>query len=229
MGQRCVQLKQRQRGRTRDGLRVDRLQEVTRQGVAALGVAALELLAGDPGACGRQAGRYLARDDLALLVDPGDGQELGVLRHQGLGAAHELLGVHFLVRDIAGQPHQLLLPLEQAQAHALLGVLQVALDGFLFALDLFHTKVAKGRDDRGQEQHHGSQWRQHCKAVLPGWRLHSPPAPPPGERRERRLGGFRLGEGFAHGVKCRGGLACFPSAAPLPEKGALQCIQNFIM
>jgi hypothetical protein len=57
------------------------------------------------------------------------------LRHQRLGAAHEFLRVDFLVGDVAPDAHQLLLPLQQAQADLLLRVFDVALHRLLLALD----------------------------------------------------------------------------------------------
>ncbi len=72
------------------------------------------------------AGRRIAGLEAAAVVDPGDGLQFGELAHQGLGAAGEFDRVDLAVRGIARHTHQLLLPLQQPQPHALLGVFDVA-------------------------------------------------------------------------------------------------------
>jgi hypothetical protein len=73
------------------------------------------------------AGRRVAGLEAAAVVDPGDGLQLGELADQRLGAAGELDRVDLAVGGVARDAHQLLLPLQQAQAHALLRVFDVAL------------------------------------------------------------------------------------------------------
>ena len=122
-----------------------------------------------------------------------------------LGAAHEFFRVHLLVGDVAGDAHQLFLALQQAQPHALLGVLDVALDGFLLAVHLLQAQVPERRDDGGEEQQHRRQRRQHREAVLAHGRLAAPPAAPP-ERRERAVGVVQVGGGswvLHRACKCR--------------------------
>ena len=82
----------------------------------------------------------------------------------------ELFHIEFPVGDLAGDTHQLLLALQQAQAQSLLRVFDIPVDGFLFAVDLFDAQVAKGGHDGCQKQQNGCQWRQHGEAVLAlGW------------------------------------------------------------
>ena len=60
----------------------------------------------------------------------------------------------------------MLLALQQSQPQPLLRVFDIALDGFLFTVDFFQPQIAKGGNDGGQKQQHGSQRRQHRKAIL---------------------------------------------------------------
>ena len=50
-----------------------------------------------------------------------------------------------VVADVARNAHQLLLALQQAQAHALLGIFHVAVQRFLLAVYLLHAQVPEGR------------------------------------------------------------------------------------
>ncbi len=56
--------------------------------------------------------------------------------------------------ELARHPHQLLVVLDQAQAHLLLGDLGVAPDRLLLALELLVAQVPERRDDRRQEEQH---------------------------------------------------------------------------
>jgi len=72
--------------------------------------------------------------------------------------------------------HDLLLVLDQPQAHLLLGDLCVALDGLGLAFGLLVAQVPEGRNDRRQEQQHRGQRPQRHEAVLARRRLAPPPA-----------------------------------------------------
>ena len=102
---------------------------------------------------------------MAAHIHPANGQQLGILGHQGLGPAGELRGHHLAVGNVARQPHQLLLALQQAQAQALLGVFDVALERFLLAAHLLQTQIAEGREDDHHEQQHRQQGRHMQPAV----------------------------------------------------------------
>ena len=95
--------------------------------------------------------------------------------HDGLGPALKVVGIEFPVGHLTRDPHQLLLSLQQAQAQALLGVLDIAIDGFLFAVNFFQPQIAKGRHDCRQKQDDSRQWRQHGKSVLALRRQTLPP------------------------------------------------------
>ena len=73
----------------------------------------------------------------------------------------QLSGTDFL-RDAA----DLLLPLQEPQAQALLGVFDIALNGFLLAVHLFEPQVAQGGNDGRKKQHHSGQRGQHGDPVL---------------------------------------------------------------
>jgi hypothetical protein len=177
--QRHVQLQQARAVGARHRLRIDRLLQVARQAVHGFGFARAQHVALGAHVHAAQAGRGIRREHAAALVDPGEHQQLGVLRDHRLGAADELLGIHFAVRDVARDAHQLFLPLQQAQPHALLRVFDVALDRFLLAVHFLQPQVPEGGDDRRQEQQHRGERRQHGVAVLAGGSLAAPPVPPP--------------------------------------------------
>ena len=98
---------------------------------------------------------------------------------QRLRLGDELFGIHLFVRDIAAQPHQLLLAFEQAQAKALLGIFDILLDGLLLTVDFLNAQVTESRHHSGQKQRHRQQGAQRDESVLPGGRLFAPPVPPP--------------------------------------------------
>jgi hypothetical protein len=106
--------------------------------------------------------------DAPLVIDPGDGLELGILADQGFGPAHKLGVIHVLIGQVARNAHQLFLAFQQAQAHALLGVFHVALEGFVFALHLLGPQIPEGCHDGRHEQQHGRQGRQRRKPILAG-------------------------------------------------------------
>ena len=87
-----------------------------------------------------------------------------VLDHWGVFSP--FLEPHNRPRD--GPLARRLLALEQAQAHALLGILDIAFDGLGFPLLFLEAQVREGGDDGRQEKHHGDQWRQRRVAVLSG-------------------------------------------------------------
>lgn len=126
-----------------------------------------------------QRGSGMAGADAFFFIDPGDGLQFGVLADQGFGLAHKTCAIHFLVGQIARDAHQLFLALQQPQAHALLGVFHIALEGFVFAFDLFCPQIPESRYDGRHEQQHGSQRCQCSKTVLPGRREVAPPRTPP--------------------------------------------------
>ncbi len=76
----------------------------------------------------------------------------------------ELTDGHF-----ARNAHELFLALQQAQAQALLGVFNIALDSLLLAVNFFQSQVNKRGDDGGQKKEHGGKWCNHGKPVLPLW------------------------------------------------------------
>ena len=63
--------------------------------------------------------------------------QLGVLVDERFSLASEVIGIQLVVGQLAGHAHQLFLALQQAQAQLLLGVFDIAVDRFLFALQLF--------------------------------------------------------------------------------------------
>ncbi len=149
----------------------------------------------------------MAGPDTAVVVDPGDGLQFGVLADQPFRAGHEVRAFEILVGEVARDAHDLLLALQQAQAHALLRVLDVAAQRLLFALAFFGAQIPEGRHDRGEEHEHGSQRRQSRQAVLPGRRKAAPPGAPPAGRRgdHGRLPPGRRARGRAvHAGECRG-------------------------
>jgi hypothetical protein len=174
-----VQLQQARAVGAGHRLRIHRRLQVARQAVHDLRLARAQHLALDADLRDVEAGRGVAGRDAAALVDPGEHQHLGVLRDHRFGATHEFLRVHLLVGDVARHPHQLLLPLQQAQAHALLRVFDVALDRLLLAVHLLQPQVPEGGNDGGEEQEHGRQRREHRVAVLARGRLPAPPVAPP--------------------------------------------------
>ncbi|MNN69164.1 hypothetical protein D3C81_1849290 [compost metagenome] len=127
-------------------------------------------------------GRGLAGADALLVVDPADGLEFGVLGDQRFAAARKVASAQILVGQIARDAHQLFLALQQAQAHALLGVFHVAAQGFLLALDLFSAQIPEGRHDGRQKHQYGGQRGQGGKTVLSRGRQAAPPAAPPAHR-----------------------------------------------
>ena len=68
----------------------------------------------------------------------------------------------------------------RTQAQALLRVLHIARDCFLFPLEFFKPQVGDGDHDGRQEQQHREQGRQHSEPVLSRGRKPAPPAFPPG-------------------------------------------------
>jgi hypothetical protein len=154
---------------------VHRLAQVARQAVAVLGLLGAQLPVFHPARLGLHAGARFQRGDAAAHVDPADRQQLGVLGHQRLGAAVELRRQHLAVGDVARQAHHLLLALQQAQAQALLGVFDVALERLLLAARLLDAQVAEHR----QDDHHEQQHRQQRRHVHPAVGAQQRPAVPP--------------------------------------------------
>ena len=159
-------------------LAVHRLAQVLGQLVAVARVAGFQPVSGQPVGAGRHAGRGLRGAQAALAVDPAHRAQLGVLGHHGFGARGELQGRHLAVGQLARQPHQLLLALQQAQTQALLAVFHVTLDRFLLAPGFLQPQVPERGHDGRQEQQHGRQRRQLGDRVLP-----LEQALPPGRRR----------------------------------------------
>ena len=102
---------------------------------------------------------------------------------QRLCLNHEGFRANFLVGNIAGDSHKLLLALKQAQPQPLLGVFHIASDGLLFAVYFFNSQIAKRGNHRRQKKHHGQQRTQRNEAVLARWRLLMPPVAPKRQRR----------------------------------------------
>ena len=96
---------------------------------------------------------------------PAAGLRLGRDDHR-LGAHHEFVRIDLLVGDVARHPHQLLLPFQQAQAHALLRVFDVALDRFLLAVHFLEPQVPEGRNDGGQADLAGDHEDQRVERTL---------------------------------------------------------------
>jgi hypothetical protein len=182
------------------GLRIHRLAQLARQGVVAFDVAGAQHVADQVLLRGVHAGRRVAGLEAAAVVDPGDGLQLGELADQRLGAAGELDRVDLAVGGIARDAHQLLLAFQQAQAHALLRVFDVAAHRLLLALDFLGAQVPEGRDDGGKKKKHGRHRREHGDGVLQHRRLPAPPAAPPGQRRGiHGTAGHRQRGGKGHG------------------------------
>jgi hypothetical protein len=146
--------------------------------------------------------------DLTTIVDPGDGLELGVLADQGFRALVELRALHVLVGQVARDAHELFLALQQAQAHTLLGVFQIAAQRLLLALAFFHAQVPERRHDGRHEQKNGRQGGQGGKAVLPNRRQAAPPGAPALNEGRGGIGRKGLRRGLCHVLKCRGGGVC---------------------
>ncbi len=115
---------------------------------------------------GRHAGAELGGAHLTRGIDPGQCLQLCILADQRIGTVIEAVLVHVLVAHIAGQAHQLLLALGQAQPNALLGIFHIPAHGLAFAFQLLTAQVPKGRDDRDEEHHHRHQWSNGRIAVL---------------------------------------------------------------
>jgi hypothetical protein len=165
-------------------LGVDRLLQFSRQVVDVLGFAQLQGVAEHLAQIGLQAGGRVGALDAPALVDPAQALEFGVLVDHGLGTQMEFLQAQLRVRDIACNTHELFLALQQTQAQALLGVLDIPFHGFLLAVDLLQAQVTKGRNDGGKKQHHGCQRRKHGQPVLALRGQMPPPAPDAFRRRD---------------------------------------------
>ena len=146
---------------------INRLAQFPRQLIGAVGLVNLELLALGAYLAGIRAGRYVGDLYTPPAVDPAHCHQFGVLIDQGFGLQDEAFRIDLFVGDIPANPHELLLPLEQAQAQPLLRVLHIALDGLLLAVNFFNAQVAERRNDGGKKQHHRQQRPQRDEAVLP--------------------------------------------------------------
>ena len=99
-----------------------------------------------------------------------------MLERESGGLVEERVAVERLRDELARQPRQMLVVLDQAQPHLLLRDLGVAPDRFLLALELLVAEVPERRDDCGEEQQHRSQRAERGVAVLVRRRLAAPPA-----------------------------------------------------
>ena len=206
-----LQLQQRHRlAGYRQRLRIDRLLQVLHLGKRARGVAGPQDLAGNAQLFAVHRGRRMAGAYALVLVYPADRLQLGVLGDQRFAAARKVAPTQLLVGDVARHAHQLLLAFEQAQAHALLGVFDIAAQCFLFALHFLHAQIPE-RDHDGRKKHqHRGQRRERGKTILSRGRQTAPPAAPParggndgvgqdvrcGRRRRARRGCCRPGGGL---------------------------------
>ncbi|CAM3914362.1 hypothetical protein ACAN107058_19800 [Paracidovorax anthurii] len=231
--QRHLQLQQR-RGlavaRAGERLRIDGLLQVARDAEGVGRVAALEHLAGHAQLAAGHGGRRVAGADAAAIVDPGDGLQLGVLADEPFRAGDEVGALQVLVREIACDTHDLLLPLQQAQAHPLLGVLHVAPQGLLFALGLLGAQVPERRHDGGEEHQHGGERGQGREAVLPGGREAAPPGAPPAGGRDhhgRLRGNGGRGGGVVHAASVGEGPGGLVS--PLPGLCAVAAFFHIVV
>ncbi len=160
----------------------DGLAQLACQRIVALDVARAQHVADEVLLRGMHARRGIAGLEAAAVVDPRDRLQLGELAHQRFRAAREFDRIDFPVRCIARNAHQLLLALQQAQAHALLCVLDVSPHGFLLAFHFFGAQIPERRNDGGKKQQHRRDGREHGDGVLQHRRLPAPPAAPPGKR-----------------------------------------------
>ena len=204
VAERNVQL---QRGRVvgcRRPLRVNRLQQVARQAVGAFGFVLLQRAADDSALGVGKTGGADTGLDASALIDPGDALQFRVAVDQRLGPNLKILRVELTSRDFAGDPHELLLTLEQTQPKPLLRVLDIAPDGLLFAINFLQAQIGKSSHNGSQKQQHGGQRRQHGYEVLV-LRRHAPP--PVSQACPQRRAGYAGLDGQVarrHGVKCRG-------------------------
>ena len=63
--------------------------------------------------------------DAFALIQPADALQFRILADERVAANLEVFGIHFPVRQLLGDAHELFLPFEQAQTQALLGVLDI--------------------------------------------------------------------------------------------------------
>ena len=187
-------------------LRIHGLLQVARQAVDAFGFAGAQHVAGGAAARRWHAGRGVAGLDAAAVVDPGDGLQLGVLARPCDSARPMNSSGRSPVGDVARDAHQLLLPLEQAQAHALLGVLDVALDR-LPARARFPRarKYQKADTMAARNSKTAASGASIATAVLQHRRLAAPPAAPPGQGRGVHGSCGQAATGQQEGMaECRG-------------------------
>ncbi len=151
--------------------------------------------AADPG-LGRERRPRVAGDGLARVVQPDHVADLGMVARERRRLLQELVVVERARDQLARDPRQLLVVLDQAEANLLLGDLGVAPHRLLLALELFVAQVPERRDDRRQEEQHRSERAERRVAVLVRRRLAPPPAA------EDALG---PGAGGARRRRCRAG------------------------
>ena len=161
-----MQLQQWSAARIGRTLRIDGLLKFTREVVDVLRLAELERVAQHLAQVGLQAGGCIRALDAPAFIDPAQAFEFGILVHHRFGAQVELLQAEFAVRDVTGNAHELFLPLQQAQAQPLLGVLDIPLHGLLLAIDFLQAQIPERRNDRSQEKQDSRQGRQHREPVL---------------------------------------------------------------
>ena len=102
-----------------------------------------------PQLAGGQAGGTETRFDAPLSINPAQALQLRVLIDDDLGPTNKLLAIEIPVGNFTGDPHQLFLAFQQAQAKTLLRVFHVAFDGFLFPVHFFQVQISKGGCDGG--------------------------------------------------------------------------------
>ena len=123
--------------------------------------------------------RGVAGNDAAIAVHPGQALQLWVLGGQHFCAVGELGSANVSGSQVTGQQHDLFLAFQQTQAHALLGVFHIALQGLVVAVDFLRAQIPESGHDCSHEQGNGNQRCQCGQTVLSGGGEAAPPGTPP--------------------------------------------------